>query len=89
MRESKILILDEPTSALDPKTEEYLVQSLHEAARDRLVLIIAHRLSTIRQASHIVFLEDGYIREQGSHKELMAIDDGHYREFVDLQTAST
>ncbi len=89
MRESKILILDEPTSALDPETEEYLVQSLHEAARDRLVLIIAHRLSTIRQASHIVFLEDGYIREQGSHEELMAIDDGHYREFVDLQTTST
>ena len=89
LRESKILILDEPTSALDPETEEYLVRSLQEAAKNRLVIIIAHRLSTIRQADHIVFLEDGRIREQGSHEELMAIDEGHYRGFVELQTSSS
>ena len=86
--DSKILILDEPTSALDPETEEYLVQSLHEAAKDRLVIIIAHRLSTIRQSDHIVFLEEGEILEQGSHEELMEIDAGHYRNFVDLQTTA-
>ena len=90
LRDAKILILDEPTSALDPETEEYLVQSLHEAAKDRLVIIIAHRLSTIVQADRIVFLEDGRVVEQGSHSELMAIDEGHYRNFVGLQTnAST
>ena len=87
--DSKILILDEPTSALDPETEEYLVQSLHEAAKNRLVIIIAHRLSTIRQSDHIVFLEEGEILEQGSHDELMTLDAGHYRNFVNLQTSST
>lgn len=86
LRHSRILILDEPTSALDPETEEYLVQSLHEAARDRLVIIIAHRLSTIAQADKIVFLDDGRVVEQGSHDELLAMENGQYREFVSLQT---
>ena len=88
LRNARILILDEPTSALDPETEEYLVRSLHEAAKDRLVIIIAHRLSTIANADKIVFMEDGRVMEQGSHPELMAREDGHYRKFVDLQTAS-
>lgn len=85
LRPSKILILDEPTSALDPETEEYLVHSLHEAAKNRLVIIIAHRLSTIANADHIVFLDEGRIREQGTHQDLMARPDGQYRNFVDLQ----
>lgn len=88
LRDSRVLILDEPTSALDPETEQYLVQSLHEAAKDRLVVIIAHRLSTIRQADHIVFLEEGSVEEQGSHDELMTVEDGKYRRYVDLQTVS-
>ena len=86
LRDSRILILDEPTSALDPETEEYLVQSLHEAAKDRLVIIIAHRLSTIANADKIVFLEDGRVAEQGGHAELLAKEGGRYREFVELQT---
>ena len=89
LRDSKILVLDEPTSALDPETEQYLVRSLHEAAKDRLVVIIAHRLSTIRQADHIVFLEQGQVLEQGSHEELMTVQDGHYQRFVQLQTVQS
>ena len=85
LRDSKILILDEPTSALDPETEEYLVQSLHEAAKNRLVIIIAHRLSTIANADHIIFLDNGEVREQGTHRELMSRPGGLYRDFVDLQ----
>ena len=88
LRESRILVLDEPTSALDPETEQYLVQSLHEAAKDRLVIIIAHRLSTIAQANKIVFLDAGRVLEQGSHAELMARDGGHYRRFVELQASA-
>lgn len=89
LRDSRILILDEPTSALDPETEEYLVQSLHEAAKDRLVIIIAHRLSTIANADKIVFLEDGRVAEQGGHAELLAKEGGRYREFVELQTTAS
>ena len=88
LRDSKVLILDEPTSALDPETEQYLVRSLHEAAKDRLVVIIAHRLSTIAHADKIVFLDGGRVMEQGSHAELMARQDGHYRGFVELQTSA-
>ena len=88
LRDSRILILDEPTSALDPETEQYLVRSLHEAAKDRLVIIIAHRLSTIAHADKIVFLEGGRVMEQGRHDELMAKPDGHYRRFVELQTTA-
>ena len=88
LRDSRILILDEPTSALDPEIEKYLVRSLKEAARDRLVIVIAHRLSTIAGADKIVFLEDGSLLEEGSHAELMALPDGHYRHFVALQTVA-
>ena len=89
LRDAKVLVLDEPTSALDPETEQYLVRSLHEAAKDRLVVIIAHRLSTIAHADKIVFLDGGRVMEQGSHAELMTRDGGHYRRFVELQTAAT
>ena len=88
LRDSRILILDEPTSALDPETEEYLVQSLHEAAKDRLVIIIAHRLSTIANADKIVFLDEGRVVEQGGHAELLAREGSRYREFVELQTTA-
>ncbi len=88
LRDARILILDEPTSALDPETEAHLVDALHEAAKDRLVIIIAHRLSTIAHADRIYFLEAGEVRESGSHEELMAIPDGRYREHVSLQAGS-
>ena len=86
LRDSKILILDEPTSALDPETEQFLVNALKEASKDRLVIIIAHRLSTIANADKIIFLEDGVILEQGSPGELMSNEDSHYRNYVRLQT---
>ena len=85
VRNTRILILDEPTAALDPDTENALVNSLKQAAEGRLVIVIAHRLSTIRQATKILFLQDGEILEQGSHTKLMEDKAGHYRQFVNLQ----
>ena len=85
VRDAKILILDEPTAALDPHTEARLVQALQAAAKGRLVIVIAHRLSTIRKADRIVFLENGEIKDVGSHETLMENPDGPYHEFVQLQ----
>lgn len=88
IRDSKVLILDEPTAALDPQTENLLVRSLHEASEGRLVIVVAHRLSTIKQADKIVFLDEGEVKEFGSHESLMQIENGAYREFVDLQSST-
>jgi ABC-type multidrug transport system fused ATPase/permease subunit len=88
VREAPVLILDEPTAALDPETELGLVRTLRDASRHRLVVVIAHRLSTIRSADEILFLEDGRIRERGSHQQLMAREGGAYRRFVELQSAA-
>ena len=85
VRDTRILILDEPTAALDPQTENALVRTLRQAAEGRLVIVIAHRLSTIRQADRIVFLEDGEIREVGTHDGLMGMAGSAYRRFVELQ----
>jgi ATP-binding cassette subfamily B protein len=86
IRQTAVLILDEPTAALDPKTENALVESLLTAAQGRLVIVIAHRLSTIRRADRIIFLEDGQIKDIGSHEQLMTNSQSSYRRFVALQS---
>ena len=85
LRGAPILILDEPTAALDPETERALLDSLSASREDRLTIVIAHRLSTIERADRIVYLDQGRVVETGSHDELMAMPNGAYRRFVDLQ----
>ncbi len=70
----QVLILDEATSSVDSETEARIQRALHNLVADRTALIIAHRLSTIREVDRIVVLHHGEIREQGSHRELMALD---------------
>ena len=89
IRNTRILILDEPTAALDPQTENALVQALRRATEGRLVIVIAHRLSTIRQADRIVFLDNGEIREVGTHEGMMADPASPYRRFVELQGSTS
>lgn len=74
IREPDVLILDEATNALDAVSESLVQDALAEAFRDRTVIVIAHRLSTIELADHIIVLEDGHVREQGTPEELLAGD---------------
>lgn len=70
--DSRIIVLDEPTSALDPMAEYELFKDFRRIIGQRSALVISHRLSTIRQADYIYVLDDGEIREAGTHDELMA-----------------
>lgn len=66
-----ILVLDEATSSLDSQTEREVQKALRDAARGRTTIAVAHRLSTIADADRIYVLEDGQLREQGTHGELL------------------
>ena len=81
VRDTPILILDEPTASLDAETERQVMTNLAVWAQSRVVFIITHRLSTIRNADQIAFLEDGVVKELGTHQQLLA-QQGPYAEFV-------
>ena len=67
----RILILDEATSSVDPETEHLLREGLRRLVENRTSLVIAHRLSTIQNASKIVVMHKGRVREVGTHHELL------------------
>lgn len=72
LRDPRILILDEATSALDSHSETLIEEALDRLLPGRTTLIIAHRLATIRRASKILYIEDGRVRETGTHDALLA-----------------
>lgn len=85
LKNPPILILDEATSALDSITEQQIQKAFNQLSAGRTTLIIAHRLATIRDADRIVLIEDGKIKETGSHDELVAAE-GRYAELYAAQT---
>ena len=86
-RNPRILVLDEATSFIDTQTENIIEKAIAASFENRTSLIIAHRLSTIRRADRILVMDDGQIKEQGSHEELMAMD-GLYSNLVKLDLQS-
>ncbi|GMF63834.1 unnamed protein product [Phytophthora fragariaefolia] len=87
VREPKILVLDEATSALDAESERVVQAALNDLmGKTRMTtLVIAHRLSTIRRAEKIVVVNSGHVVEEGTHDELVAIEDGIYRKLYTIQ----
>ena len=67
----RILILDEATSSIDPQTEYVIREALRNMLEDHTALVIAHRLSTIQNASKIIVMHKGRVREVGTHQELL------------------
>jgi ATP-binding cassette subfamily B multidrug efflux pump len=67
----RILVLDEATSSVDPETEHLLREGMKRLIENRTSLVIAHRLSTIQNASKIVVMHKGHVREVGTHQELL------------------
>jgi subfamily B ATP-binding cassette protein MsbA len=73
LADPRILILDEATSSLDSESEAAIQEGLSYLMKGRTTFVIAHRLSTIRRADQILVLEDGRIRERGTHESLYAL----------------
>ena len=67
----KILIFDDCLSAVDTETEEQILNSLKRIMKDRTSIIISHRISSVKQADHIIVLEEGKIKEEGNHQQLL------------------
>ncbi len=78
LKDSPIVILDEPTSALDTQSEVAVQNALDELIINKTVIVIAHRLSTISHASSILVMQDGKIKEQGTHASLLAKKGKYY-----------
>jgi ATP-binding cassette subfamily B protein len=71
LKDPPILVLDEATSAVDNETEAAIQRSLARISLGRTTVLIAHRLSTIRHAHRIYVLDEGVVRERGTHEELV------------------
>jgi ATP-binding cassette, subfamily B, bacterial len=87
LRNAQVLILDEPTAALDAVAESEVFARFADLARGKMAILISHRFSTVRKSHRIVVLEDGRIREQGTHDELVATG-GEYAKLFELQAAN-
>ena len=85
LKNPSILILDEATSSLDSESEKLVQEALEILMEGRTSIIIAHRLSTIRSADQILVLDNGEITEQGTHTELITLENGIYKNLSNLQ----
>ncbi|OIV40799.1 ABC transporter ATP-binding protein [Flavobacterium johnsoniae] len=89
LKNPSILILDEATSSLDSESEKLVQEALEVLMEGRTSIIIAHRLSTIRNADKILVLDNGQISEEGTHQELINLENGIYKNLSNLQFSNS
>ncbi len=80
-----ILVLDEATSSVDSYSEQLIQEATDKITEGRTSIVIAHRLATIKKADNIVVMDAGKIVEQGTHKELLKVKGGYYRNLYEVQ----
>ncbi|ASZ12932.1 ATP-binding cassette domain-containing protein [Chitinophaga pendula] len=85
LKNPRILILDEATSALDAESERLVQDALDKLMEGRTSIVIAHRLATVRKADKIIVMDRGQIVEEGTHKELITVDGGLYKNLSEMQ----
>lgn len=84
LRKPSILIFDDCLSAVDTETEEKILQNLNSLMKDRTSIIIGHRISSFKNADNILVIDEGKVRQEGTHKELIS-KDGLYKELYEKQ----
>lgn len=80
-----ILILDEATSSVDSYSEQLIQKATDKITKGRTSIVIAHRLATIKKADKIIVMDAGKIMEQGTHQELLQIENGYYKNLYEVQ----
>jgi len=87
----KILILDDSFSAVDTKTEEEILRNLKTFMKERTSIIISHRISTVKDADNIIVIDDGIIKEEGTHDQLLELSgiyyELHYKQLLEEELA--
>ncbi len=84
-KDASILVLDEPTAALDPIAENDIYMKYSEMTEGKTSIFISHRLASTRFCDRILFLQDGSIKEEGTHEQLLALG-GHYANLFEVQS---
>ena len=82
LADPRIFILDEATSSVDTETEAIIQHAINQTLKGRTSFIIAHRLSTVRSADRILVIEEGKIRESGTHQELLRQKGSYYKLYM-------